>query len=428
MMLYLEQILLHFFIILGPIIFYQMYKNDERFFPSSWKPQKIFFFLILGSTIMLFHFPLLQIGYFSFDFQSLLIMYTLLYCNKRLGVTILLIITVYRLFLNVNDGMISILLFPFVYTIPMLLQSSWDQKSKKIKYIFSLMISFVAYFFFFIILWAVLLVTNLRLITVEKPIVIVIFTGICYCLVFLIMIMITEFLRENRRLKRLAHDSEKMMVVSELAAGVAHEVRNPLTVVKGFVQLVEKEVDDTSKTYMKLVLSEIDRAESIITDYLHLAKKNNLIQSNISVTEMLKTVHSVMSSFTNINGITLSLKIEDDLYIAGDPSKMKQVCYNIIKNAAEAIPHAHGEITLRSYASDMSAIIEFSDNGIGMDDKELNRIGEPFYTNKESGTGLGVMVTKSIIEEHDGVLDFQSEKDKGTVVTIRIPKLEKDKI
>ena len=235
------------------------------------------------------------------------------------------------------------------------------------------------------------------------------------------MVYISEFLKETRRLKEMASDTEKMIMVSELAAGVAHEVRNPLTVIKGFVQLVEKDLNEKSKEYMQLVLTELERAEKIITDYLHLAKRYHVEQSVISVTDMLKNVYSVMHSYTNINSVSLQLEIEEEMYIVGDQNKIKQVFYNIIKNSTEAIQRGDGLITIRAYQNNRMAVIEVEDNGIGMTQQELMRIGEAFYTNKETGTGLGVMVTKSIIQEHGGTLLYDSEKNKGTTVTIRIP-------
>lgn len=425
-MLYFEQILLHFFIIISPVTIYQLFVNDELIIQSNWQPRRLLFVLMLLPTILLLHFPLFDVGKTSFNFHSLLVMYTILYSNRKTGLFLILTVNIYHILIDFPDGIASIVQLPLIYILPLILQPSWNHLSKKLKYTYSFVLSIISFILFFFIVWDVILLTEQNFTVSNAPLFIILITAISYCFTFVLMIFFTEFFKESRKLKLLAQDSEKMTVVSDLAAGIAHEVRNPLTVVKGFVQLVEKEVSDTSKVYMKLVLSEIDRAESIISDYLHLAGRNNQIKKKISVTSMLKNVHSVMSSYTNMSGIVLLLETEEDLFIEGDENKMKQVCYNLIKNAAEAITHNRGKIILRVFSRSDNAVIEIIDNGIGMDTQERIRVGEPFYTSKETGTGLGVMVTKAIITDHRGAINYESEKGIGTTVRIIIPKLKDD--
>ena len=419
-MVYIEEILLQLFIIISPIIFYQMYFNDEKLFSFTWKPHRTLLILTICSVVIVIKLPILVYFDFLLDFHSLIIMYAFLYGNRKMGSLLAVFTTGLLLFDNYVWGIHELVLIPFIYFIPYLLHPIWNKLLKKMKYAWSFVMSctsVIAHFF-------VIYITSTELTTVKFPW--FLYFSLAYIIVFFVMIFITEFIGETIKLRRAVEESEKMMVVSELAASIAHEVRNPLTVVKGFVQLVEKDAEKSNKEYMNLVLSELSRAESIITDYLQFAKKNQLKKEIICVRQLLQAVYTVMVSYTNMKGIIFRLQVNEELYLKGDLSKIKQVCFNLVKNAAEAIQHNYGEIFLSCYSEKKYVVIEVEDNGIGMDQTEVERMGEPFYTNKESGTGLGVMVTKSIIHEHNGLIDFESIKNQGTKVKVKLPKEEGD--
>lgn len=423
-MLYLEEILLQFFIIISPIIFYQMYFNDEKLFPFTWKPHRTLLILMMFSSLIVINFPIVIYDKFILDFHSLIIMYAFLYGNRRLGVFLAVFTLLIRLVDNYLWGIYEFVLFPLIYLIPILLHSRWNKLFKKMKYVWSFIMAIVSVSAHILIIYITSLINPAELTTVKLPW--LLYFSLAYILFFFVIIYITEFISETIRLRRAVENSEKMMVVSELAASIAHEVRNPLTVVKGFVQLVEKDSNDSNKEYMKLVLSELDRAESIITDYLQFAKKNQQSKEIICISQLLQAVHTVMTSYTNMKGIVFQVHVKEELYIKGDLSKIKQVCFNLVKNSAEAIEHENGLINLSCSSSGNYVVIEIEDNGVGMEQAEVERIGEAFYTNKESGTGLGVMVTKSIIQDHDGFIEYTSTKNKGTKVKVMLPKYDEN--
>nr|WP_254052679.1 HAMP domain-containing sensor histidine kinase [Bacillus sp. V59.32b] len=245
--------------------------------------------------------------------------------------------------------------------------------------------------------------------------------GLCYTVVLLTMVFYEEYMEENDLLRIQIINSEKMNVVSELAASVAHEIRNPLTVVRGFIQLMKDDESAMNKEYMQLVLSELARAESIIADYLDLAKQNSEKREIFQVSSLIKDVMNVMKSYSNMNGVDLSYYIHHDYKLIGDLGKLKQVFYNLIKNSVESINHTNGRVMINVTKHDGKALIAITDNGIGMDQQQLERIGEPFFTLKDTGTGLGVMVTKSIIESHHGGIEYESEPGKGTEIFMTLP-------
>jgi two-component system sporulation sensor kinase B len=243
-------------------------------------------------------------------------------------------------------------------------------------------------------------------------------------LILLFAIYLVEYIKENALIRMELVKAEKLTLVSELAASVAHEVRNPLTVVRGFVQLIGSSTDNNitqKREYMNLVLAELDRAQSIITDYLGLASQQFISKEKMDLTETLDEIRTLMLSYANFKAVTLNCDLESPLYVLGDQAKLKQVFINLIKNAIEAVPNMAGNVTIRAYVSYEVVRVKISDNGVGMSTEQITRLGEPYYTLKENGTGLGLTVTYSIIKNHGGSIRYKSEPNKGTIAIVSLP-------
>jgi two-component system sporulation sensor kinase B len=233
-----------------------------------------------------------------------------------------------------------------------------------------------------------------------------------------------EYIRENAMMRYQIIKNEKLSIISELAASVAHEVRNPLTVVRGFIQLMGQELQENehkNKDYFELVLSELDRAQDIITDYLNLAKQQYFEKEKVSLSSLLIEVDQLMRSYANYKTVTIETKINSDLVVYGDNPRLKQVFINLLKNAIEAVPDLEGQVFIRAYSSHEYIRIKITDNGNGMTADQLERLGEPYFTLKEKGTGLGLTVTFSIIHHHSGTIRYQSAVGEGTTVTVSLP-------
>jgi Signal transduction histidine kinase len=220
----------------------------------------------------------------------------------------------------------------------------------------------------------------------------------------------------NHQLQR----TEKLEFVSELAASIAHEVRNPLQVTRGFLQLISARSNEVNKTHFSMAINELDRASMIITDFLTFAKPelDSIVALNLK--EELTTVETIMSPLAAINGAVFQVKVPDQLHILGNPSKLKQAFMNIIKNSIEALQD-NGIIEIDAKEENSMAVIRIADNGEGMEKEQIARLGEPYFSTKTKGTGLGLMVTFRIIEVMNGTLEFRSEKGKGTEAWIRFP-------
>lgn len=220
--------------------------------------------------------------------------------------------------------------------------------------------------------------------------------------------------------------AEKMNAIAQLAASVAHEIRNPLTVVKGFLQIfMSKEKLTTEEhTYVKLMIEEINRAESIINDYLSLAKPDIKEKQRFSAGTFAGKVMGIIHSYAMMaKNIEIQTIVEEEFELVCNKNELRQVLINILKNGIEAMKDG-GTLTLRVYKDSSFGIFEVRDTGIGMTKEELKRLGTPYFTGKEKGTGIGLTVCFQIISRMNGKIEVESEKGKGTVFRIKVP-LEK---
>ncbi|MFD0715708.1 ATP-binding protein [Paenibacillus sp. GCM10027626] len=225
----------------------------------------------------------------------------------------------------------------------------------------------------------------------------------------------------NHQLQR----TEKMKIISDLAASIAHEVRNPMQVTRGFLQLLSSKSDNNNKKYFTMAITELDRASAIITDFLTFAKPEMETIVLMDLQQELSKVETIMSPLTVMHGGVLQVHVPEKLYILGNPSKFKQAFINMVKNSTEALQQ-EGIIRIEAWAEKDTAVIRIADNGEGMNGEQLAKLGEPFFSTKTVGTGLGLMVTFRIIEVMKGTLEFHSVKGKGTEAIIRFPLADPD--
>ncbi len=233
--------------------------------------------------------------------------------------------------------------------------------------------------------------------------------------------IVVRDITELKRSREIIQHSEKLSVVGELAAGIAHEIRNPLTSLRGFVQLLGLG-QDFGKEYSHIMLSEIDRINSIVSELLLLAKPRNMDFAHRSLKELLDDVITLLNAQANLHGVQIvtSYFEQSNTIIFCEENKIKQVFINILKNAIEAMTEG-GLITIKIVHATEEVCISFVDEGCGIPEELLPKIGQPFYTTKEKGTGLGMMISHSIIQSHQGTLNIHSEVGKGTVVEITLP-------
>ncbi|MGO4965860.1 ATP-binding protein [Bacillus paralicheniformis] len=235
------------------------------------------------------------------------------------------------------------------------------------------------------------------------------------------VMLISEDITNQKRSEKMLMKSEMLSAVGQLAAGIAHEIRNPLTSLKGFLQLMIQS-KKYQKDYAEVMMSEFIRLEAIINEFLVLAKTKSTTFDPVQVNSIVEDVCMVLESQAVLNNVRIEKQLSGDLpEILAVSNELKQVFLNILKNAIEAMEDVEGFITIRSYFEKDSVFITFEDQGKGISKDVLEKLGEPFYTTKEKGTGLGLMVTFKIIENHGGSIHFESEEGKGTTVKLKLP-------
>jgi signal transduction histidine kinase len=231
-------------------------------------------------------------------------------------------------------------------------------------------------------------------------------------------------------IKEAAILSDQLSTIGQLAAGIAHEIRNPLTTVKGFIQLIKPHLAEIGKEeYATIALDEISRANDIIYEFLNAAKPKKNNKQMIDVNKLVKDTLILYESEAILRNLEIdtSYNCENGMvYI--DSKRIKQVLVNLIKNAIEAIEenhkNEHGRILIKTEIADKKAVIFIQDNGIGMEDEIVEQLFTPFFSTKETGTGIGLSVCKKIIEQHGGKIIVTSQPNLGTTFEIQLPLYE----
>lgn len=232
-----------------------------------------------------------------------------------------------------------------------------------------------------------------------------------------------ETIRQSLLIRQKLAKADKIEVVSHLSAAISHEIRNPLTTVKGFLQLLGEQSypEEKKKEFIQIAVDELNRAEQVINDYLTFARPAFDKIEHIEVEKELNQVLNILKPLANLNNIDISRQYTHDLVITGNRSKFQQGFINLIKNGFEAMPGG-GELTIRTFLIDQAVHIQITDTGIGMNEEQVARLGEPYYTTKgQQGTGLGMMVTFSIIRAMKGKVEIKSQVGKGTTFHIKFP-------
>ncbi|GAB3796837.1 ATP-binding protein [Virgibacillus kimchii] len=224
---------------------------------------------------------------------------------------------------------------------------------------------------------------------------------------------------DKKEIEELMIRSEKMSIAGQLAAGVAHEIRNPLTSLKGFIQLLQAGVS-RKEEYYNIMIEEIEKMETITSELLFVSKPLTDNKKKESLKNMLHDIIVLLKPQANLKGIDIQCGIPDHIMIYCDRSQIKQVLINLVKNAIEAMDEP-GVIQLKA-ASDKSGIhLSIIDEGSGIPEELIHKLGEPFFTTKQSGTGLGIMISKQILEQHAAELEIKQNKEKGSTFLIHFP-------
>ncbi|WP_083270727.1 sensor histidine kinase [Bacillus marinisedimentorum] len=252
-----------------------------------------------------------------------------------------------------------------------------------------------------------------------------VFSLVSFLALAAVIYIIEMTILQNRMLDEL-QKAEKLTAVSQLAASVAHEIRNPMTTIKGFMQILKNEdnLTDSQNMFVRVSLQELERTQTIINNFLSLARPNTKHFQEVDLTKLLMEVVEFMKPYSHMSNIEMYTKIDEHLLVEGDPHEFRQLFINIVKNGIEAMADGGNFFV---YATDAGEVIriDIKDEGVGMSKKQVQRLGQPYYSTKDKGTGLGMLICFDIIKRISGEIIVDSKEGVGTTFTIEIPKKQR---
>ncbi|PGB16199.1 two-component sensor histidine kinase [Bacillus toyonensis] len=398
------------YILSSIFIFYFIY--DNRRYLKKYKRLLI----ILCTSIPLIlcmRYPIYMDESCIHDLRQIPVIIGTLYGGFPVGIILFTILLITRvLFYGFN--ILTVIVYGTMFIITAFASTKFNRYNRKVK------VAFAMFLTFFLAIFTTVIVLTLSEFEVNN--LYIIYFILLPTTLMLFIVYFNEVLKDAVFMRSKLIKMEKMEIVSQLAASISHEVRNPLTVVKGFTQLLKTPnlSPESRDEYIEHILEELNRAQEIIDDYLTFAKPAPEKLDHISIDQELNRAINMILPLCNMNTIHIT-KDFSKATIVGNKQHFQQCFLNLIKNSIEAMPNG-GTLNISSTISNNKVIIRIEDSGIGMSQEQINRFGEPYFSTKSKGTGLGTMVAVKIIETMHGNLKIQSTVSKGTALTITFPK------
>ncbi|MFE8702683.1 ATP-binding protein [Cytobacillus sp. FJAT-54145] len=419
MSLEIVDLLVNLLFILLFVSVYQMYiikKRDEY---------KINFPLITIlssiSIILCMTFPIRLSSEFIFDLRYVPLVVSIFYGNTFVGLILGTVIIIYRYFLGGVGFYITLMLVPIIVTLTLVIKTYYKKFDLKLQSYWVL--GFISILYSIIVIYLSEVFGQTDILTLTMSIKYIVINFLSVLLISYLIEMLRKFVLLGAKLRaaELAQ-MEKMNLVSALAASISHEVRNPLTVTRGFLQLLQSPDlhKDQRIEYYELAISELDRAQDVITDYLTFAKSDSTEFTVLDVKSELEKVVSIIEPLANMSSIKIEQTLQDECFTIGSKQIFRQALINICKNSIEAMPDG-GNLSIQLAVIHERVSLTISDNGQGMSQDQLIQIGKPYFSTKEKGTGLGIMVVKNVVKEMNGEILVNSELRKGTTFTLLFP-------
>lgn len=400
----IEVILLNLIYILFPIFCYLIYVTYQK--TVGKKINNLFLDLSLLSSMYL----LLKYGAFSNNLYNIMLLHIILiiaFCKKRHIVYIFLSFYLIIYFNQTHNYNLILLIIEYSLFVALYIFIKKDYSNNFVILTFNI----------------INILFNIIFVLISNNPMQYIYS-ISYCLLFGLMSYLIVMLLEeseniielNITIKRL----EKEKLLRNSLFKVTHEIKNPIAVCKGYLDMID--INDTKQAnkYISIIKQEINRTLNIMTDFLSLTKLT-INKSVLDVILLIEDTCYSLETLLEMNNIDFEYEIPtEEIYIEGDYDRLKQVLINVIKNSIEAI-EKDGRINLTVYNDLRYLIIKIEDNGIGMNKETLKKVGESFFTTKTNGTGLGIKLSKEIIEAHNGDIIYKSKEGIGTTVLIKLP-------
>lgn len=416
-------LLLQLFIVTFPIHGFQILMSTHYYSLHLASPKNHFALGILFALcgILTIQYPILIIGNeFHWDLRLIPIILSFTFGGGLGGLVCLIPMSLFRFYLGGDSCLYGLTTLVIIGAIAWQLGKRFYRKTRRVKLlivVWTAIIGIVAKLLVMLLFFNTgdrLLVMTVR----EFTLLSILFCFQIFCIgiltVWMDQIIQSRFLRD--RLQR----AEKMHLLSEMAASVAHEVRNPLQVTRGYLQLAMRRCDPPTVEQLQTAMQEVDRASGIISEYLSFAKPRLDAIVRIDVKEEIFNAVAMMESVANMEGVLLKVRCSQMIYFQGDSGKFKQILINLIKNSIEA-SSGKGEVCVEAHLDENEVVVQVRDQGEGMTEEEVRQLGSPFYSTKTKGTGIGLMVTFRLVEVMNGRLSFISKKGEGTKAILSFP-------
>ena len=232
-----------------------------------------------------------------------------------------------------------------------------------------------------------------------------------------------ELKQEVEKREHIEHEVaklERLNVIGQLAAGLGHEVRNPMTTIRGFLQMLQNKTDLlTYKSYFDLMIEELDRTNSIITDFLSLTRNKPTELKRQCLNKLLANLFPLLLADAYSQNKKCIFEPGDLAELDIDPNEITQLVLNLARNGLEAMP-LDGCLTINTFMEGQNIVLSIRDEGTGINSEHISKLGTPFFTTKESGTGLGLSMCYSIADRHNALIEVKSGPD-GTTFLVRFP-------
>jgi two-component system sporulation sensor kinase B len=414
---FLKEFLLNFLIVLIPIFFFHRLipiLDDFR--------GKVYLGLIFSvSALLSMMFPIVGGTDFLWDLRWIALTLSVLYGGIVSGAITASVIVTFRFKISgdFSPAFLNVLVMAILFVIIFLCVRNYYLRTKRLnKFFLALLFSNITFLITYAAIathyWIMndLSSFNFDFFSFFLPM------AFSYVFSYMLFAYFSENIILDHEIKERIVAADKMEIISELAASIAHEVRNPLTVAKGFLQLNMGGVQNPE--HMDLILSELEEANRVVTNYLDFAKPEINMKKSINMSLFLTDLVELLTPFATYHGVSLTHEIEEGIIMYGDSSRIRQALVNIIKNAIEASKHG-GVVKVSARSSNGNVEMVIKDTGVGLSKEQINNLGQPYYSTKTKGTGLGLMVTFKLIKAMSGKIQYESKVQEGTTVTVVLP-------
>lgn len=414
-MLYIKDILLQLLFALTPFVLYTIYYRDKA---VNYSKQ----FITITCMICLFMsmtFPASVQDGMIFDIRYVIMFFGMVYGGMTTGVFILIEFLTYRLLIGGQGIFSAIIILSITFTLSALLSIQYRRRSEYRK-----LITFISGISFSIIPIGTMFTTEHQYTIQHLKFNILVMPVQNFLGIWILLSLFNKAVSDKELYLRYLQ-SEKSETIAHVAASLAHEVRNPLTAVMGFLKLLNDDSISREKTrkYIEICVEEIKRTEVILSEYLSIAKPNNSIVEKVELVQQIYSIVEIMRPYANMNNVTLEIQNQElELYISANPNELKQLFINFIKNAIEACSLlTTGNVNIRIERQSLYVKITINDNGVGMSSEQMERLGSIYFSTKNKGTGLGLTLSYQLIRSMNGDVTVRSTSGKGTEFILSIP-------